>query len=195
MASHRTSDEVHEEYVAKMGAELGGQFSRFFNECALLHLKWREYNELFGTNRQRIELLNESARGLFGLIQSLLWEDILLHICRLTDDSAVGGRRRQTLSLRRLPDLVEPSIRREVRTLVADAVRKSAKGAIAPISRRSDARRAAHRRSARAPLATVRGELLRAQEGADVAQKSARDAWAFAKLMFEKRVLRDIERL
>jgi hypothetical protein len=41
-------------------------------------------------------------------------------------------------------------------------------------------------RELEADLAIVRHELLRAQERVDVAQKSARDAWAFAKVILQK---------
>jgi hypothetical protein len=125
MATHMTHEEVRQDYIAKMGEELGGQFNRLTNECAWLHLKWGEYVALFGEKESRVDLLNAAARGFFGTVQTSLWEDILLHICRITDDSEVGRRKRQTLSLRRLPALVDASIAEKIRKLVSVAVKKS----------------------------------------------------------------------
>jgi hypothetical protein len=125
MSSDLTSDEVRQDYIATMGDDLGSQFNRLYNECAWLHLKWSEYVWLYGTSPSRIDLLNKSARGFFGLLDSTLWEDILLHLCRLTDDPEVGRRKRQTLSIRRLPTLVEPPIREKLKRLVSGAVRKA----------------------------------------------------------------------
>lgn len=125
MSSHLTSDEVRQDYIDKMGKELSGQFNRLHNECAWLHLKWSEYVALFGVSQSRMDILNASARGFFVLLDSSLWEDVLLHICRLTDDPEVGRRKRQTLSVRRLPELVNPAIRERVKRLVSAAVKKS----------------------------------------------------------------------
>lgn len=125
MATHMTHEEVRQDYIAKMGDELGGQFNRLTNECAWLHLKWGEYVALFGDKESRVDLLNAAARGFFGMVQTSLWEDILLHICRITDDPEVGRRRRQTLSVRRLPGLVDASIAEKIRKLVSVAVTKS----------------------------------------------------------------------
>ena len=68
MGSHRTSDEVLRDYQKKMGVELGDEFNRLYNECAWLHLKWRDYRALFGTSSDRIDLLNAAAGGFFVMI-------------------------------------------------------------------------------------------------------------------------------
>jgi hypothetical protein len=107
-----------------MGSELGLQFNRLFNECAWLHLKWQEFVALFGTKPSRLDLMNQSAHGFFSLVQTLLWEDVLVHICKLTDNPEVGKRRRETLSVRRLPRLVEPAIKKRIQTLVSHAVKR-----------------------------------------------------------------------
>jgi hypothetical protein len=84
MAIHRSSEEVLEHYVSDMGPNLGPVFHRLWNDCVWLHLKWREYRSVFGSSEERIELLNSAARGFFGIVQDVLWQDILLHICRFT---------------------------------------------------------------------------------------------------------------
>jgi hypothetical protein len=52
-----------------------------------------------------------------------MWEDILLHICRLADPPK-SRRGKHTLTLRRLPDLVPAVIQRDVRSLLQEAIRK-----------------------------------------------------------------------
>jgi hypothetical protein len=79
-----TPEEVEQRYVDAMGPELGRTFNKLFIEFCQLHVKWREYVTLFGT-QSRIDLLSKTATGFFGLIEDSLFEDILLHICRLTD--------------------------------------------------------------------------------------------------------------
>ena len=55
-------------------------------EAAFLHLKWNEYVVLFGTGPERVDLLNRAAPGFFHLVQDSWWDDLLLHISRMTDD-------------------------------------------------------------------------------------------------------------
>jgi len=126
MASHRTAGEVKQQHIDEMGKELGVVFNRLHNECAWLHLKRDEYEILFGANQSHVDLLNAVASGFFRVVQNSIWEDVLLHICRLTDDPLVGRRNRETLSVRRLPSLVkEPALRLRVKRLVSAATKKS----------------------------------------------------------------------
>jgi len=78
---------------------------------------------LFGSNRERIDLLNEAAPAFFKLVQGAMWEDVLLHLCRLTDPVKSCGK--QTLTLQRLPDLVPSAIRHDVHSQLQKAIRKS----------------------------------------------------------------------
>jgi hypothetical protein len=86
------------------------------NECCHLHIKWSEYVTLFGHDEDRITLLNLTAPAFFRIVEDSLWEDILLHICRMTDAD------RNVLSLGRLARLVKPAIRDEVETQLASVV-------------------------------------------------------------------------
>jgi HEPN superfamily AbiU2-like protein len=124
MSEHLTPDQVRQNYITKMGKELGGQFNRIYNECAWLHLKWGDYVALFGTSQSRLGILNASAPGFFRLLNDSLWNDLLLHLCTLTDDPEVGRRKRQTLTIRRFSKLVDPAIQKNIKRLVSDAVKK-----------------------------------------------------------------------
>jgi hypothetical protein len=60
-----TADELEKRNITAMGEALGKQYTALNNEMALLHLYWKEYLELFGTNDKRIERLNQAAPGFF----------------------------------------------------------------------------------------------------------------------------------
>jgi hypothetical protein len=77
MAQQYSSEEVEARYIDAMGARLGKQYYQLFNECAYLHLKWHEYMALFGTSPAEIDLLNQAAPRFFGLLEVVLWEDVL----------------------------------------------------------------------------------------------------------------------
>lgn len=115
-----TAEDLRRQRIEKMGEPLGRQFAELWQEVAYLHLKWLEYVELFGSKPSRIELLNRVAPGFFSMVQRVLWEDILLHLARLTDPPRSGGKERnQNLTVRNLPDLIDkPEIRRAVAALV-----------------------------------------------------------------------------
>jgi hypothetical protein len=95
-------------------------FYSLFNDCCQLHIKWCEYVTLFGHDEERIKLLNLTAPGFFRIVQDVLWEDVLLHICRMTDSD------RNVLSLGRLARLVKPAVRDEVETRLASVVASAA---------------------------------------------------------------------
>jgi len=105
VSRHYTPEEVEQRYVGAKGEDLGRVFYQLFNECAHVHLKWRTFVTLFGTSEERVNLLNDAAGSFFGMLQAVLWEDVLLNIARLTDKPSVAGH--SVLTLRRLPDLAK----------------------------------------------------------------------------------------
>ena len=124
MATYLSSEEVRRKYIEVLGPDLGAVFHSLFEEVAWLHDKWREFRELFGTSPERINLLHEAASRFFGHVQDALWEDVLLHISRLTDSVSIGLK--ENLTIRRLPALIqEPAFCDEVTALVNLAVEKS----------------------------------------------------------------------
>lgn len=131
-----TAEEVRENYLQKMGPELGAIMHRLYNECAWLHVKWAEYCGLFGASPARIELLNDAAPRLFRIIQDSMWNDVLLHISRLTDPPVL--KHRETLSTLRLPRLVDPAIKDDVTKCVEKVLAEAA------FARDSRNRRLAH---------------------------------------------------
>ncbi len=92
MSGIRTAEESKADHVAAMGVELGEFYSALWHELAWIHSKWAEYVTLFGTTSTRVELLNQAAPRFFRTIQDSLWEDVLLHIARLTDSPRSAGK-------------------------------------------------------------------------------------------------------
>jgi hypothetical protein len=102
----KSAEEVKREYQDQMGIELGSVYYALTGEVVRLHAKWASYVTLFGTSEARVVLLNRASAGFFGSLQSVMWEDVLLHISRLTDRSESGRRGRQNLTISKLVQLI-----------------------------------------------------------------------------------------
>ncbi len=125
MADDRTPEEVRARHVETMGEALGLTFDALYQDIVWLHARWAEFRKLFGKSPERIAILNESAPYFFHLIQDTLFEDVVLHIARVTDSERSCGR--DNLTLQRLPRLVEDAaLRTEVDVLLAVALDASA---------------------------------------------------------------------
>jgi hypothetical protein len=105
------AEESKQRNIAKMGEELGTQYSLLWQEVALLHRNWEQYVVLFGTKPSRIELLNESAPYFFRMLQDDLWDVTLLHIARLTDPPKTG--KKENLTIQNFFELVEDETTKE----------------------------------------------------------------------------------
>ena len=114
MGSHKSPEEIYEEFLRACGPRLAPFFYAFFKELASLHDKWHTYRVLFGTTPERFDFLYEMAPGFFRTIEDALWDDVLLHIARLTDDA------KRNLSVKQLPALVKGT---PIRTVVVSRVR------------------------------------------------------------------------
>lgn len=120
MADTQASNEAENEHITKLGPDLGPVFHVLWNDRAWLVVKWQEYREMFGSSAEQVELLN-SASLFFQIVQDTLWQDILLHLCRMTDPPKSMGR--ENLTLRSLPDLIsDPAFGAEVALLVEQAI-------------------------------------------------------------------------
>ena len=122
MSGSRTYTEAHEDYKRVMGEGLGSAYHLLWNACALLHMRWEEYVELFGSKPENFEVMNETAPGFFHSVQELYWESILLGLCRFADKKVVSGKR--TLSLEGLLLFHESQAVVNLPTLIATAQQK-----------------------------------------------------------------------
>jgi hypothetical protein len=81
----QSDDEFRAECVAKMGDSLGELYHLLYRDLVMVHIKWKEYRELFATSETRIDLMNKTAPAFFGRLNDALWNEVLLDICLLTD--------------------------------------------------------------------------------------------------------------
>ena len=123
MSEYMATDEIRAESVAKMGEALGNIRYELNNQIVLLHIRWKSYRELFGTSPDTIALLNATAPAFFYDLERVMWEDVLLHLCRVTDREQTMGR--DDLTIQRMPPLMEVTIKDELKRLVDLAVDKT----------------------------------------------------------------------
>jgi hypothetical protein len=117
-----TSDEMEQRNVAAMGETLGKQYTVLFHEVAALHLYWKEFLELFGTNDKRIDRLNRAAPGFFRMLQEQQFETNMLHIARVTDSPKTF--RKDNLTILNLPNLVADALLKQRLVALVDEVKK-----------------------------------------------------------------------
>jgi hypothetical protein len=84
-----------------------------------LHGRWIIYRQLFGTSKERVDLLNESAGTVTWILQSLLLDDVQLSLSKISDPA--GSGQRQNLTVRRLQQV----LRDAGESSVADAMEAS----------------------------------------------------------------------
>lgn len=116
----KSTPEIEQGHLQAFGRKLGPIYHALYNEVLWLHAKWLEYRKLYAGSPQRIDLLNATAPFFFYVVQDVLWEDVLLHIARLTDPAEQGTF--QNLTLLRLSDAVpDPQLAEETRSLIRTA--------------------------------------------------------------------------
>jgi hypothetical protein len=118
--TYRSDDEIKAECIARMDRRLGAISHRLYKECVWLHMKWREYVALYGVNTGRIDILNAAAPFSVRIVEDVVWNDVLLHIARLTDPPRTA-QRRETLSIGQLPNFVDATLQDAVRAGVEKA--------------------------------------------------------------------------
>jgi len=124
MSQNLSADEVKEKHLKVFGPDLGPLYHALENEVTWLHAKWQEYRKLYAKSEQRVNLLNDSAAFFFRVVHEVLWDNILLHIARLTDPPTQGKFENSTLLC--LPETVsDRGLADELRRLVQTALGRS----------------------------------------------------------------------
>jgi len=107
-----------------MPAPLGEIHHWLHDELAWLHIKWSDFRRLYATGQERVDFLNATAPAFFNQLQRMMWEDALLHLCRITDPVKSVGH--DNLTIMRIPDAIpDLALRAGVKLLVDDAKQKS----------------------------------------------------------------------
>jgi hypothetical protein len=115
-----THDAERAEYIRRMGPELGLVCHELQDDSGSLIYRWSELQELFRGGPERFDLLNSVASNFFHLVSQVMYEDAILHLCRLTDRPEVFGN--EILTVKRLPKLIsDPTLKIAVHTKVDDA--------------------------------------------------------------------------
>jgi len=125
-----TPDEMKDLCDEKMGKKLGAIFYELRNELDWLHVKWGQYQQLFGEKPERIDLLHEAASLFFHVIEETLSIDTLLHLARLVDPpESQKNKDKPNLTVCALPAMIgddNAELRDEVSTLVGEAKARTA---------------------------------------------------------------------
>ncbi len=131
MTTFLTEEDLRNEYVAVMGPDLGSLCHDLRKESDWLQDKWSMFQELFCTGPERLNLLNSVACNFFYCLHKLLFEDAMLHLCRLTDPAETKirvGKKvtvRKNLTVMGLADAIsDPGLKAKART-EAQRVKKS----------------------------------------------------------------------
>jgi len=108
MQSDKTSMEITNLTIEKLGDEFGTLFNNLINEVSWIQFLWLEFNELFGKDEQRVNMLNKIAPDFFQMTQTILLESILLAITRITDpeESNIGGETKRNLTIKAIPKYI-----------------------------------------------------------------------------------------
>lgn len=119
-----TADEAKARNIQVMGEELGSLYDALWQQLAWLYQKWAEYVVLFGTKESRVKLLNRAAPAFTRIVQDTLWEDVILHVARLTDPPRSVGK--DNLTVRALESLIpDIPLKPELAKLVTEALSAS----------------------------------------------------------------------
>lgn len=121
----KSAEQVEQEHLTAFGPTLGPVYHALYTEVTWLHAKWGEFRKLYGHSKERIDLLNQSAGFLFRVVQDVLLDDVLLHICRLTDPPAnkPGSKNLSLLGLAKA--IQDAALASKVRRLANEAASKA----------------------------------------------------------------------
>lgn len=72
-------------------AEFVAAHNKLFEELAILHGAWEQYNFLFASGTARVEVLNICSAWFFGMTQRMLMREMILGISRMTDKATIGS--------------------------------------------------------------------------------------------------------
>lgn len=83
--------------LPEMPACLKELYENLCQEVTWVHVVWNQYRHLFGTSEERFNLLKEMAPGFFRVCHDALLDDVVLTLCRMTDEEKVCGKENMVL--------------------------------------------------------------------------------------------------
>lgn len=85
---------------SRFPASIQELWAELHSDVVWLHGRWIVYRQLFGTSKERVDLLNESAGTVSWILQQLLLDDVQLALSKIGDPAGTGAK--TNLTLRRL---------------------------------------------------------------------------------------------
>lgn len=117
----KAKNDLHKDCQTKMGAALGDLFFLLWQDLSWLNFTYSEFKQLFASGTDHVHLMKSSARDFFALVERLLWQDLFLGLCRITDPPRSASK--DNLTVQRLPGLInESSLKVDVQDLVNQSV-------------------------------------------------------------------------
>lgn len=92
-----TEQQMRDEYLDVMGSGLGQWFYELDKDFDWLQRKWSMFRDLFESGEERLEMLNATAPNFFFTLRQMLFENAMLHLCRLTDPPKTGRFENMTI--------------------------------------------------------------------------------------------------
>ena len=119
-------DDIRQCYETQLGTEFWPTFDGLNKDWSWGLMRLKEFRVLFSRGDD-VALLNAITGGGFTYdVQHILWEDLLLRVCKLTDPKKSGGK--DNLTVRRLPSFFEgkkPALFNKLQCLVETALKKA----------------------------------------------------------------------
>jgi len=111
-------------YKEDFGPDLGETlFYVHIHWCRLFTI-FSQYANLFGKDKERVDLLNDSTGPFFKNVQDTFHDEILLGICRLTDPAEARVKKdiQRNISVSRLAELIkDPTVSEKITKLAKEA--------------------------------------------------------------------------
>lgn len=99
-----------------MAGDVKKLYDEIYQLVCNLHVKWKIYLQLYAHSEERVNFLNRCAPLFFGLFQIILWDGILLSLCKLTDPSK--SNKGENLSISRLQESLKKEIDNDTLTVL-----------------------------------------------------------------------------
>ena len=101
-------DKIKNETIEKLGRNFGGLMHALYTEITWLSFSFIEYVELYGTDKERLVIMNKSAQVFFSMVQHILRDNLFLGIARITDPSESRGKKNMTI--RAIPKFLDDAV-------------------------------------------------------------------------------------
>lgn len=93
MGQQKNPEEIKEDYLESYPRETGRLAYYLSNQITFLHIKWNEYREIYGSDPENIEMVNEVAPYFFWMYERILRHDVISTIARILDPAYSGGNK------------------------------------------------------------------------------------------------------